>query len=153
VFLGSRLANSLLLRYSTVVKQDNQANETASGNVDLDDIEVYGESDSTQVVTSVITNCSLEVCDSILCIGPVSNATVGEPAFLSEEFTEKSDPDLELVLCSGHGKNGALSVLQRTVRPQVVTTFELPGCTNMWTVISDEVSAIFIIITHHYMYM
>ena len=26
------------------------------------------------------------------------------------------------------------SYLQRTIRPQVVTTFELPGCTDMWTV-------------------
>lgn len=44
-------------------------------------------------------------------------------------------------MCSGHGKNGALCVLQREVRPQVVTTFELPGCSDMWTVMSntDEV--------------
>ena len=53
------------------------------------------------------------------------------------QFMEKADPDLELVVCSGHGKNGSLSVLQRTIRPQVVTTFELPGCTNMWTVLSE----------------
>ena len=44
--------------------------------------------------------------------------------------------DLELVACSGHGKNGSLTVLQREVRPQVVTTFELPGCSDMWTVYS-----------------
>lgn len=92
------------------------------------------------------------------------------------QFAEKADPDLELVTCSGHGKNGALCVLQvfccccwhhcecsatsehlqlcnsaypqhyclwcdwslqRGVRPQVVTTFELPGCTDMWTVLSN----------------
>lgn len=28
---------------------------------------------------------------------------------------------------------------QRSIRPQVVTTFELPGCHDMWTVISSEV--------------
>ena len=28
--------------------------------------------------------------------------------------------------------------VQRSVRPQVVTTFELPGCTDMWTVLSNE---------------
>lgn len=27
---------------------------------------------------------------------------------------------------------------QRSIRPQVVTTFELPGCHDMWTVISNE---------------
>ena len=51
-----------------------------------------------------------------------------------------ADPDLELVTCSGRGKNGALCVLQREVRPQVVTTFELPGCSDMWTVRTDEVT-------------
>lgn len=44
---------------------------------------------------------------------------MGEPAFLSEEFTSNTDPDLELVTTSGHGKNGAICVLQRTIRPQV----------------------------------
>ena len=37
---------------------------------------------------------------------------MGEPAFLSEEFSSAVDPDLELVTTSGYGKNGALSVLQ-----------------------------------------
>lgn len=66
------------------------------------------------------------------------------------------------MVCSGYGKNGALSVLQvcvgrsgrllvgltglsltstlspfqKSIRPQVVTTFELPGCYDMWTVIA-----------------
>lgn len=62
---------------------------------------------------------------------------MGEPAFLSEEFSHNMDPDVELVTTSGYGKNGALCVLQRSVRPQVVTTFELPGCEDMWTVIGS----------------
>ena len=37
---------------------------------------------------------------------------MGEPAFLSEEFGNSVDPDLELVTTSGFGKNGAISVLQ-----------------------------------------
>ncbi|KAH0617350.1 hypothetical protein JD844_015408 [Phrynosoma platyrhinos] len=48
------------------------------------------------------------------------------------------EPDLEIVVCSGYGKNGALSVLQKSIRPQVVTTFELPGCYDMWTVIAPQ---------------
>lgn len=88
-------------------------------------------------------NCALlQVCDSILNIGPCANASMGEPAFLSEEvhtvvslhwfgqcfqafrsvlrfltlsypqFQSNPEPDLEVVVCSGYGKNGALSVLQ-----------------------------------------
>ena len=52
------------------------------------------------------------MCDSLLNIGPCANMVMGEPAFLSEEFQNSIDPDLELVTCSGYGKNGALSVLE-----------------------------------------
>lgn len=37
---------------------------------------------------------------------------MGEPAFLSEEFSGTDNPDVELVTTSGYSKNGALSVLQ-----------------------------------------
>uniref|UniRef100_A0A3B3YX48 RSE1/DDB1/CPSF1 second beta-propeller domain-containing protein n=1 Tax=Poecilia mexicana TaxID=48701 RepID=A0A3B3YX48_9TELE len=104
--------------------------------VAVDEIEVYGS--EAQSGTQLATY-SFEVCDSILNIGPCANASMGEPAFLSEEFQSNPEPDLEVVVCSGYGKNGALSVLQRSIRPQVVTTFELPGCQDMWTVVSSEV--------------
>uniref|UniRef100_A0AAR2JQV9 RSE1/DDB1/CPSF1 second beta-propeller domain-containing protein n=1 Tax=Pygocentrus nattereri TaxID=42514 RepID=A0AAR2JQV9_PYGNA len=99
------------------------------------EIEVYGS--EAQSGTQLATY-SFEVCDSILNIGPCVSASMGEPAFLSEEFQSNPEPDLEVVVCSGYGKNGALSVLQRSIRPQVVTTFELPGCHDMWTVVSSE---------------
>lgn len=44
---------------------------------------------------------------------------MGEPAFLSEEFANHLDPDVEIVTTSGYGKNGALCILQRSIRPQV----------------------------------
>ena len=55
----------------------------------------------------------------MLNIGPCGQIVMGEPAFLSEEFSNTLDPDLELVTTSGYGKNGALSVLQHSIRPQV----------------------------------
>ena len=33
--------------------------------------------------------------------------------------TNSPDPDIELVSTAGYGKNGALCVLQKTIRPQV----------------------------------
>ncbi|NXK01355.1 CPSF1 factor, partial [Corythaixoides concolor] len=102
---------------------------------EVDEIEVYGS--EAQSGTQLATY-SFEVCDSILNIGPCANAAMGEPAFLSEEFQSSPEPDLEIVLCSGYGKNGALSVLQKSIRPQVVTTFELPGCYDMWTVVAPQ---------------
>ena len=47
----------------------------------------------------------------------------GEPAFLSEEYANDLDPDLELVTTSVYGKNGAISVLQ--VRKEKLSSFSL----------------------------
>ncbi|XP_077982143.1 cleavage and polyadenylation specificity factor subunit 1-like [Glandiceps talaboti] len=164
LFLGSRLGNSLLLKYTEKIqestelaangpKKDEQgekregeppskkkrtddASDWIASDVslladDLDELEVYGSETHTG---TQLTSYTFEVCDSIMNIGPCGKSVMGEPVFLSEEFQNNPDPDLELVSCSGFGKNGALSVLQRSIRPQVVTTFELPGCTDMWTV-------------------
>ena len=61
-----------------------------------------------------------QVCDSLLNIGPCGQVAMGEPAFLSEAFNSSiPDPDIELVTTAGHGKNGALCLLQQSVRPQV----------------------------------
>ena len=160
LFLGSRLGNSLLLRYTEKLPEDT-SNESVSGSGldgddpvnkkrkladtdwldfssidDLDELEVYGT--STTQSDYHLTQYTFEVCDSLLNIGPCAHIVMGEPAFLSEEFHSTEEHDLELVTTSGYGKNGALSVLQRRIRPQVVTTFELPGCTNMWTVIGND---------------
>uniref|UniRef100_A0A673AJE7 Cleavage and polyadenylation specificity factor subunit 1 n=1 Tax=Sphaeramia orbicularis TaxID=375764 RepID=A0A673AJE7_9TELE len=160
LFLGSRLGNSLLLKYTEKLqetrledgkeKQDEEKEKekqeeppvkkkrvesSTNWTDEVDEIEVYGS--EAQSGTQLATY-SFEVCDSILNIGPCATASMGEPAFLSEEFQTNPEPDLEVVVCSGYGKNGALSVLQRSIRPQVVTTFELPGCHDMWTVISSE---------------
>lgn len=50
---------------------------------------------------------------------------MGEPAFLSEEFLQNQDPDVELVTTSGYGKNGALCVLQHSIRPQVIIYYDI----------------------------
>ncbi|RWS28719.1 Cleavage and polyadenylation specificity factor subunit 1-like protein [Leptotrombidium deliense] len=99
---------------------------------DPDELEVYGTEDNSD--EKLPTALAIEVCDTIINVGPCGQICMGEPAFLSDEFSYNKDPQIELVTTSGYGKNGALSVLQRTVRPQIVTTFELPNCTDMWTV-------------------
>lgn len=87
------------------------------------------------------------MCDSLLNIGPCGNISLGEPAFLSEEFSPTPDMDLELVTTAGYGKNGALCVLQYSIRPQIVTTFTLPGCSNMWTVCKSDEKHAFLILS------
>ncbi|XP_071959341.1 cleavage and polyadenylation specificity factor subunit 1-like [Antedon mediterranea] len=159
LFLGSRLGNSLLLKYTEkaetedAVKKERKEGEPPTKKVrgedasdwiasdvnlleDPDELEVYGK--QAQKTGTQVKSYTFEVSDSLLNIGPCGSMVMGEPAFLSEEFQNNPDPDIELVICSGYGKNGALSVLRRTIRPQVVTTFELPGCLDMWTVIGQK---------------
>ncbi|KAF6215178.1 hypothetical protein GE061_009929, partial [Apolygus lucorum] len=162
LFLGSRLGNSLLLKLTEKENADLKVQPMVTIDLcqpnakkrkmevitlgdcmasdvteirDEDELEVYG----SEITTSVqLSSYSFEVCDSLLNIGPCGNVSMGEPAFLSEEFNNNPNPDIELVTSSGYGKNGALCVLQRSIRPQVATTFELHGCTNMWTVFGSK---------------
>ncbi|CAG5135896.1 unnamed protein product, partial [Candidula unifasciata] len=158
LFLGSRLGNSLLLKYiekssGTIIQPDEkqlgasackkqrmdgleQLASDVTEIANVDELEVYGATDSQ--LGTMIASYSFEVCDNIWNIAPCGEVAIGEPAFLSEEYSGRADPDLELVTTSGHGKNGAISVLQRSIRPQVVTTFSLSGCIDMWTVYSAK---------------
>lgn len=173
LFLGSRLGNSLLLRYTEkcneVISLDDadepaskrsksskendsrmldSLNDCMASDVldirDPEELEVYGNQKQGGVQ---ITSYVFEVCDSLINIGPCGNISIGEPAFLSEEFNNNPDLDLELVTTAGYGKNGALCVLQKTIRPQIVTTFTLPGCSNMWTVKTGEDRHAFLILS------
>lgn len=48
------------------------------------------------------------------------------------------DPVFPSCHCSATIDDCFVWPFQRSIRPQVVTTFELPGCHDMWTVISNE---------------
>ncbi|XP_047519601.1 cleavage and polyadenylation specificity factor subunit 1 [Pieris napi] len=101
---------------------------------DKDELEVYGSDIRT---STQLTSYVFEVCDSLLNICPIGDISMGEVQLVSEERRNEHNT-IELVACCGRGKNGALAVLQRSVRPQLVTAFELPGCIDMWTVIGEQ---------------
>lgn len=149
LFLGSRLGNSLLLRYYARSQSNDdeptvKRKKTDETDEDLIELEVYG----SEVQTSIcLESYSFEVCDSIINIGPCSQASLGEPAYISDEFSS-DEHDVELLCTSGHGKNGALSVLHRSIKPQLVTTFHLDGYKDMWTVQSENDFHSFMILTN-----
>ncbi|XP_055589529.1 cleavage and polyadenylation specificity factor subunit 1 [Uranotaenia lowii] len=150
LFLGSRLGNSLLLRFkekdeSMVITIDDNdpvvEKEPKRMRLEEEELEVYGTGQKTSVQ---LTSYIFEVCDSILNIGPIGHMAIGERA-VEEEQDENSDVkfvpnrlDLEVVTSSGHGKNGALCVLQNSIKPQVITSFGLSGCLDVWTVLGDK---------------
>lgn len=149
LFLGSRLGNSLLLRYYARSQSNDdepsiKRKKTDETDEDLIELEVYG----SEVQTSIcLESYSFEVCDSIINIGPCSQASLGEPAYISEEFSG-DEHDVELLCTSGHGKNGALSVLHRSIKPQLITTFHLAGYKDMWTVQGESDFHTFMILTN-----
>ena len=163
LFLGSRLGNSLLLQFTEkgsavdsaglqridqppLKKKKTEASvddflASDVGDIHDIDLEVYGtRMDDLNNVTNTITSYNFDVCDSILNVGPCGHLAMGEPVYLSEELktNAKADPDIELVSTSGHGKNGALCVLQQTIRPQIISTHELSAVTDMWTVVGSS---------------
>ena len=105
---------------------------------------VYGtKSEKTSVNLS---SYIFEVCDSLINLAPIGYMAVGERARAEEHQdeeneNEKRDPskmELEVVTSSGYGKNGALCVLHNTLRPKILTSFELSGCLDLWTVVDDS---------------
>lgn len=67
-------------------------------------------------------------------IAPIGSMTIGERG-LDEDDESKADkvesddgkPELEIVTTSGRGKNGALCVLQHSIKPVMLTCIPFPG--------------------------
>lgn len=75
------------------------------------------------------------VRDSLINVGPIKDFAYGLRINADSNVTGISkQSNYELVCCSGHGKNGSLSVMQHSVRPDLITEVELPGCKGIWTV-------------------
>lgn len=88
---------------------------------------MYGSGLKTSVQ---LTSYTFEVCDSVLNIAPIGYMSVGERSYDDEreEQTERNTKsELEIVTSSGRGKNGALCVLQYSIKPQIITSFGLSG--------------------------
>ena len=48
-----------------------------------------------------LSSYSFEVVDSLMNFSPITQMTVGESPFLSEEYRSNNHHDLEIVTCSG----------------------------------------------------
>lgn len=65
-----------------------------------------------------------------MCVG--NRFIEGENDEIDEnEIENQSDMDLEIVTSSGHGKNGTLCVLQNSIKPQIITSFDLSGMNKL----------------------
>ncbi|MCO5599663.1 hypothetical protein L7F22_053768 [Adiantum nelumboides] len=149
-FLGSRLGDSLFVQFtcgSNLEQADVEGDvamppakrlhratyEDLQEGAGVEELSLYHfSSTNTDLLQK---NFNFLVRDSFINIGPVRDFAHG--------LRMNADPDAsgaakqsnyELVCCSGHGKNGALSVLHQSLRPELITEVELPGCKGIWTV-------------------
>ncbi|KAG8083532.1 hypothetical protein GUJ93_ZPchr0015g6659, partial [Zizania palustris] len=156
-FLGSRLGDSLLVQFSygasTSVTQDltNECSADIEGDLSFSKRLKRTPSDVLQDVTSVeelsfqnnimpnsqesAQKISYVVRDALINVGPLKDFSYGLRANADPNATGNAkQSNYELVCCSGHGKNGSLSVLQQSIRPDLITEVELPSCRGIWTV-------------------
>lgn len=108
---------------------------------------VYG---AKSTKTSVhLSSYIFEVCDSLLNLSPIGFWAVGERATRQDDHLDEDDEsdkhdvskmELEIVASVGHGKNGAVCFIHNTLKPKILTSFELNGCLDLWTVIDDSQS-------------
>ena len=87
---------------------------------------------------------SFEYCDNLINIGPCGYAIVGEGDSEETRLLQRNIPpqyqttQLDLVTTSGTNKCGSVSILQQTIKPELITTQALPGAIDMWTVYSSK---------------
>ncbi|EPS69122.1 hypothetical protein M569_05643, partial [Genlisea aurea] len=153
-FLGSRLGDSLLVQYNyggpavfpgikeevgdiesdePLSKRLRTSSDALQDIVPVDELSFY----STGGISGQLSQKAFKfaVRDSLLNIGPLKDFSYGLRANVDANATGiAKQSNYELVSCSGHGKNGALTLLQRSIRPEMISQVSLPGCKGIWTV-------------------
>jgi cleavage and polyadenylation specificity factor subunit 1 len=77
--------------------------------------------------------------DRLINIGPFRAVTLGKPLFPAEDREKQrgAHPELEIVTTTGPtetSEDAGISVIRRSIAPQVVGRFEFPACKALWTV-------------------
>ncbi len=173
LFIGSRLGNSVLLKYSKTAKSNAvsasasnvdanmetvdsldtrngiEVSETTNGDLiktegeseydELDKLLELNEVKCMRSSSETIVTHSFDVCDILLNVAPCGHSIIGESVGDYSEFaTSSTFPNIDLVTSSGHTKNGAISILQRSLRPECIATFQIPDIVDMWSVSNYE---------------
>lgn len=156
-FLSSRLGDSLLVQFtcgsgtsmlSSGLKEEfgdievdapstkrlrRSSSDALQDMVNGEELSLYGSASNN--TESAQKTFSFAVRDSLVNIGPLKDFSYGLRINADASATGISkQSNYELVCCSGHGKNGALCVLRQSIRPEMITEVELPGCKGIWTV-------------------
>ncbi|GAB4826000.1 hypothetical protein Ancab_008868 [Ancistrocladus abbreviatus] len=156
-FLASRLGDSLLVQFTcgTAPASSSSSLKEEVGDIEGDiplskrlrrssydalqdmvggeELSLYGSTPNK--AESAQRSVSFAVRDSFVNVGPLKDFSYGLRINANTNATGiAKQSNYELVCCSGHGKNGALCILQSSIRPEMITEVELAGCKGIWTV-------------------
>ncbi|WVZ14862.1 hypothetical protein V8G54_012428 [Vigna mungo] len=155
-FLASRLGDSMLVQFScgsggsllsSNLKEEvgdievdapskrlrRSPSDTLQDMVSGEELSLFGSAPNR--TESAQKSFSFAVRDSLINVGPLKDFSYGLRINADANATGiAKQSNYELVCCSGHGKNGSLCVLRQSIRPEVITEVELPGCKGIWTV-------------------
>lgn len=99
-----------------------------------------------------VVSYAFEISDIVLNIGPCGHSIVSESSGDQSEFESASSSSsssnetgqpysfhaIDLVTSSGFAKNGSVSLLQRSLRPDLIATFQLHDVIDMWSLANDS---------------
>ncbi|VDK82154.1 unnamed protein product [Litomosoides sigmodontis] len=143
LFIGSRLCDSVFLH---CIFEQSTMEECSAKKIKLnaepnvgeedEDFELYGEVlPKVTKTNSAEELLNIRVLDKLLNIGPCKKITGGCPS-ISAYFQEtpRKDPLFDLVCACGHGKFGSICILQRSIRPEIITSSSIEGVVQYWAV-------------------
>lgn len=143
LFIGSRLGDSQLMQYEIKTEEvaleegPTPAKKSYMEEMDEDDRALYGEEEEEH--TEVKETKTLEIwewteLDRLPSIGPVMSITAGKPMDLSKEFDAREEPVYDIVTASGRDRQGSLCIMQRTIRPNIISSSVIEGALQLWAV-------------------
>ncbi|KAJ3417096.1 Cleavage and polyadenylation specificity factor subunit 1 [Chytridiales sp. JEL 0842] len=154
VLVASRTTDTHLLQISDVdgvqtksltAPTPNKPSYKPTTTFDDDDDDLYGEKDSAMhdiknsdhslSQNQGTTRYRIRVCDIIQSTGPIRDMAVGEPSrYADESYAGGLRKELEVVACTGEGVVGSLGILQKNLRPKIITSVEVSEVNEVWSI-------------------
>ena len=162
MFIGSEDANSLILSWSR--KAPQLARQRSSGGLSVEDDgdgEIFFDKDGTEEYDddlysgaapeprrqsdafpstsgSATGDYMFKVNDTMRNVAPMKDIVFGRPVVPKDgepgQNSEDVTTDLELVVTTGCGRAGGVTILKREIEPKVIGRFEFPEARGIWSV-------------------
>ncbi|XP_055328374.1 cleavage and polyadenylation specificity factor subunit 1-like [Paramacrobiotus metropolitanus] len=153
IFVGGRLSDSVLymltssewIEAEAALVEDDGNDDFAARRAGprktlltiTDDEDIYGPNAFVSVVTP-LKKYHFTACDELISLGPCRTSAVGEPLNSAEDFVRSSDKDADLVTCSGYENESHVVAMHKSIRPDVLASFDIQDVQDLWTLQDDS---------------